>query len=305
MPGFGFKSHGDGWGFTPSIKKSQGKMVSGANLEPKWKIGVLRLSGVGLIKCRGEARQGGVIKSCELLHKGDAWYLSLTIECDNIHLAMGAVDTNGKFQTGGGMIAADWGVEYLLTIERDDGTSEVIENPRWFTTMRDQQASLERAVARKKRGSNHHKAATKKLSNFRAKVARIRLDHHHKLSAYIAATCYAFGSEKLTVKNMTASAKGTVEEPGKNVAQKAGLNREMLDTAPTLLLNFVAYKVSETHAQYREAPPKKLKPSQTCPQCFAVKKRSSLNACTNVHATAPCRGIKPRQGLFFSGYTKT
>ena len=41
-------------------------------------------------------------------------------------------------------------------------------------------------------------------------------------------------TEELTLKNMTRSAAGTVEEPGKQVAQKAGLNREMLDTAPGL-----------------------------------------------------------------------
>ncbi|MFF7881342.1 RNA-guided endonuclease InsQ/TnpB family protein [Streptomyces sp. NPDC020794] len=34
--------------------------------------------------------------------------------------------------------------------------------------------------------------------------------------------------EKLNIKNMTRSAKGTIEEPGKRVAQKAGLNRAIL-----------------------------------------------------------------------------
>ena len=36
--------------------------------------------------------------------------------------------------------------------------------------------------------------------------------------------------EDLKVKNMTASAKGTVENPGKNVKQKSGLNRAILRT---------------------------------------------------------------------------
>jgi putative transposase len=35
--------------------------------------------------------------------------------------------------------------------------------------------------------------------------------------------------EDLNIKNMTASAAGTVEEPSKNVAQKAGLNRAILE----------------------------------------------------------------------------
>ena len=36
--------------------------------------------------------------------------------------------------------------------------------------------------------------------------------------------------EDLKVKNMTASVKGTVENPGKNVKQKSGLNRAILRT---------------------------------------------------------------------------
>lgn len=34
--------------------------------------------------------------------------------------------------------------------------------------------------------------------------------------------------EDLKIKNITKSAAGTIEEPGKNVAQKRGLNREIL-----------------------------------------------------------------------------
>ena len=36
--------------------------------------------------------------------------------------------------------------------------------------------------------------------------------------------------EDLKAKNMTTSAKGTVENPGKNVKQKSGLNRSILRT---------------------------------------------------------------------------
>ena len=41
---------------------------------------------------------------------------------------------------------------------------------------------------------------------------------------------------------MTASAKGTVEEPGKNVRQKAGLNRSILESCWGLIREFVSYK---------------------------------------------------------------
>lgn len=52
-------------------------------------------------------------------------------------------------------------------------------------------------------------------------------------------------TEELNIKNMTCSAKGSVVEPGKQVAQKAGLNRAILDTAPGLLPLLLDYKAEE------------------------------------------------------------
>ena len=63
-------------------------------------------------------------------------------------------------------------------------------------------------------------------------------------------------------------------KPGKQVAQKCGLNREILDTAPALLFALIAYKVQETGGQFIEAPTRKLKPSQRCPACWTVAKKT-------------------------------
>lgn len=73
---------------------------------------------------------------------------------------------------------------------------------------------------------------------------------------------------------MTASAAGSVDEPGKNVQQMAGLNREILDTAPAALFQKITYKVQETGGLVLEAPTKQLKPSQTCPACGTVRKKA-------------------------------
>jgi putative transposase len=255
MPGFGYKGHGDGWRFTPAMGQRKGKEC--------WKHGTLRLQGVGKIKARGMARQGGKIKSCELLHSQGEWHLSLTVECADIQ------------RDGGGMaVAADWGVKTLLSLVKSDGTTEAIDNPRWFKDGQERQLELDRAVSRKKRRSKGWRRAKRDSAAFKAKMARQRLNHHHQLSARIAGEVAIFATEDLVIKNMTASAAGTIDEPGKNVAQKSGLNREILDTAPALLMQLIAYKVEETGGQFIEAPTRKLKPSQRCPSCWAVKKKS-------------------------------
>jgi putative transposase len=145
-PGFGFKSHGDDWRVTP-----------GAD----WKHGKLRLQGIGIIKARGQARQGGTIKSCELLHRDGTWHLSLTLECPEI-IRQGGTEA----------CAYDWGVETFLTLTVANGEAEpameAVENPRWFQSEREKIAVLHRAVSSKKRGSNRRKKAVRKLAKARA-----------------------------------------------------------------------------------------------------------------------------------------
>lgn len=72
----------------------------------------------------------------------------------------------------------------------------------------------------------------------------------------------------------TASAKGTVEDPGENVAQKAGLNRAILDATPGAFLNMLATKAEEAGCELVILNTRKEKPSQTCPACLAVQKKA-------------------------------
>lgn len=266
MPGFGYKGHGDGWRFTPGADGRHG---------------TLRLQEVGHIKARGEARtplEDSIIKSCELMHDHGAWRLSLTAEC--------TPEREGGPKAG----AADWGVSTLLTIVDDAGVREVA-NPRHSQAGMGRQVELQQRVSRAKRGSKGWKRACKALRSFKRRQASRRLDEQHKLSASIAGTYFTFGMEKLTVKNMTASAAGTVEEPGKNVQQKAGLNREILDTAPVRLMGLISYKEQETGGWFYEAPTRQLKPSQRCPACGHVHKKKLSE---RTHQCAECGFTEPR-----------
>ena len=248
-PGFSFKSHGDGWKFTP-----------GAD----WKHGSLRIGGIGYIRCRGRARQGGRICASDLLYRNETWYLSLTVEPEKIE----------RERKGNAAVGIDWGVTQFLTIADEFGGHETVENPRYHRNSADHIADLQQAISRKKRGSKRHKRAVKALSCARARQARQRLDFMHKVSARLASENALIAMEELQVRNMTRSAKGTIEEPGKNVAQKSGLNREIPDTAPALFNQLIRYKVTETGGEFVDVPTKKVKPSQTCPACGLVQKKT-------------------------------
>ena len=71
--------------------------------------------------------------------------------------------------------------------------------------------------------------------------------------------------EDLRVRNMTASARGTVEEPGSQVAQKAGLNRSILDVAPGALRVRLGHKLAVAGGVLLLVPPALT--SQRCNEC--------------------------------------
>lgn len=262
-----FKEHGDGWRFTP-----------GAD----WRHGSLRLSGVGQIRARGQARQSGEIRASEVLLRAGKWYLSLTLD----------IGEPVRERTGDAAMAFDWGVETFVSGVQHDGQVFAEPNPRWWQADKDRIVELQQAVSRKTNNcSNRRRLAVRRLAAAKSQTARRRLDWQHKLAAQLASRFALVATEGLQVKNMTRSAKGSVEEPGSRVAQKAGLNREILDTAPALFTTLLRCKVLETGGEWVDAPTKKLKPSQRCPACWALAKKSLSE---RMHQCEDCGYAEPR-----------
>ena len=87
--------------------------------------------------------------------------------------------------------------------------------------------------------------------------------------------------EALRIRNMTASAKGTVEAPGKNVRAKAGLNRSILEQRWGIMLSQLRYKAEWAGAKVVEVDPSYT--SQTCSNCGVVcraNRRGKLYSCS-------------------------
>src|SRR5437879_12592206 len=75
--------------------------------------------------------------------------------------------------------------------------------------------------------------------------------------------CWLF--EDLAIPNMVRSARGTAEAPGSMVAQKAGLNREILACSWGALIRMVAYKAEEAGRELILVNPRHT--SQRCSSC--------------------------------------
>ena len=103
---------------------------------------------------------------------------------------------------------------------------------------------LARRLSKQKKGSNRRNNTKKKICRAHEKIANIRRDFCHQTSRSLVnkeeIKVYVF--EDLKTKNMSASAKGNVAKPGKNVKAKAGLNRAILDKGWHMLEAFTKYK---------------------------------------------------------------
>ena len=126
----------------------------------------------------------------------------------------------------------------------------------------------QRRMARQVKGSGRRKDTKKKLAKTSRNIANTRRNWVHQTTKEISGKCGTVVVEYLKVKNMTTSAKGTIENPGKNVRQKAGLNRGMLDTAFGEIRRNLEYKCGrliEVNPAYT---------SQTCSECGHTDKEN-------------------------------
>ena len=113
------------------------------------------------------------------------------------------------------------------------------EQPRCpALTAREQQRMrrLERKLARAKRGSGRRARARLAVARLKAREADRRKDWCEKTSTDLARRFDVIRVESLRIGNMIRSAGGTLEEPGRNVRQKAGLNRGILRAGWGLLV---------------------------------------------------------------------
>ena len=90
----------------------------------------------------------------------------------------------------------------------------------------------------------------------------------HRITTELVRRFGLLAVENLGIRNMTASATGTVENPGTNVGQKAGLNRSIIEQTWGLLRSQLAYKAEWAGRELVAVDPKFT--SQRCSECGVV-----------------------------------
>ena len=123
-------------------------------------------------------------------------------------------------------------------------------------------------LSRCRKGSRRWKQRRATLANHQYRERVRNRNECHRVTTELVRRFGLIVLEDLTIKNMTASAKGTVEVPGTNVAQKAGLNRSIREQTWGIIRSQIAYKAAWAGREMVLVDPKFT--SQRCSGCGVV-----------------------------------
>ena len=217
----------------------------------------LYLPKIGWVRYRNSRNVVGEIKNVTVRQKCGRFYVSIQTECE-VEIA--------KHQ--GGEIGIDMGVVRFATLSN----GEYFAPLNAFKTYKGKLAKLQRQLKNKIKFSKNWQKLQAKIAKLHHKIANCRKDFLHKISNTISKNHAMIYVEDLQVSNMSKSAKGTVEAPGTNVAQKSGLNRAILDQGWGKFRRQLDYKAQWQGGVLVAVPPHNT--SRTCPCCGHIDKEN-------------------------------
>ena len=173
------------------------------------------------------------------------------------HIAFAAIPKPIPSPGTGEVVGIDRGVSISAALS----TGEMLTVPGLSSSRKRRLRSLQRKLARAEPSSNRRAQVKRAIAKLRACEADTRRDWAEKTSTDLARRFDIIRVEDLQVVGMTRSAKGTAQNPGRNVRAKAGLNREILRSGWGLLVRRLEDK----------APGRveKIKPHFTSQRCSA------------------------------------
>ena len=223
----------------------------------------IRLPKIGWMGYRKSRDIIGTIKNVTVSRRGEKWDVSIQTEYEVVSSAPNPSE-----------IGIDMGVKRFATLSNGDFVEPL--NP--FKQEQEKLAKLQRKLARQKKGSRNSRKTKRKIARLHRYIADSRRDFLHKISTKIAKNHSIIYVEDLKVSNMSASARGTKESPGKNVKQKSGLNRSILDQGWYGFFQMLSYKLEQRGGKLIKVDPRNT--SRTCPRCGLVSAENRKSQAT-------------------------
>lgn len=253
-----------------AVDVPQARDLNLTRLNGKW--GTVAIPKVGTVKVRLHRAVPERVTGARVVREATGWVLVVRGE--------NRLVTPRHRRAERGSVGIDRGVTHTLAMS--DG-SFIDQAATLAAGEKKRLYRLERRAARQRAGKPRGHRASRRLlrtysqiAGLTARQARRRHDFAHQASAALVGTGVAtLVVEDLRVKNMTRTAKSTVEAPGVNVAQKSGLNRSILDQGWTKILTMLTYKADQAGARVVAVRPHGT--SQTCHRCGSTAKGQREN----------------------------
>jgi putative transposase len=197
--------------------------------------GRIFLPKLGWLRYRNSRQVLGEVCNVTISQSGGKWFASIQTRRE-----VGAV------QPTGGIVGLDMGIARFVTLS--DGSH--LDPLNSFKKHQQRLKRYQRRMARKVKFSQNWKKAKAKVSQNHAIVC----------------------IEDLQIRNMSKSSKGNAETHGKQVRQKSGLNRAILDQGWGEFRRQLDYKLAWRGGHLIAVPPHNT--SRTCPACGHISKEN-------------------------------
>jgi putative transposase len=209
---------------------------------------------LGWLRYRNSRDALGEVKNATVSLSGGKWFVSIQTERD----------VEQPMPQASNAIGIDVGIARFATMS--DGTFLAPLNS--FKKHEARLCRTQRAMSRKTKFSNNWKKAKAKVQRIHTRIGNARRDYLHKATTTISQNHAMVCIEDLQVRNMSKSAQGSVDQPGKNVRAKSSLNKAILDQGWYEFRRQLEYKLEWAGGWLIAVRPQNT--SRTCPACGHV-----------------------------------
>ncbi len=209
---------------------------------------------LGWLRYRNSRDVPGDVKNMTVSQSCGKWFVSIQTErevLDPVH-------------PSSSIVGVDVGVARFATLSDRTFHAPLNSFRRHEIALR----KAQQAMSRKTRRSNNWRKAKARVQRIHSRLGHARRDYLHKITTTMSQNHAVVCIENLQVRNMSRSAAGTGEVPGKNVRAKSGLNKAILDQGWFEFRRQLDYKLAWKGGRLIDVPPQNT--SRTCPLCGHV-----------------------------------
>jgi len=232
---------------TDSFRFPQGFKIDQANRR-------VFLPKMGWLRYRNSRDILGTAKNITVSQSGGKWFMSIQTERE----------VESPLHPATSIVGIDVGINRFATLS----DSSFIKPLNTFRKHEKRLARYQRQMSRKTKFSNNWKKAKSRVQKIHTRIAHVRRDFLHKTTTTISQNHAIVCIEDLQVSNMSKSAAGNLEAPGKNVKAKTGLNKSILDQGWFEFRRQLEYKQAWLGGEVLAVPARNT--SRTCPTCGHV-----------------------------------